>query len=855
MSWFRWFHRENDERQLRKEVEAHLAERVDDLREGGLSDAEARRQARREFGNAVLHLEDSRQVWHWRWLDDMRRDVRYSASTLARRPGFSAVAILTVALATGVSTALFSVIDAAILRPLPFPRPEEIVGASIETRREGFEDRPLHPSPSPSDMRRWRNAGVFSALAAWNSRGEGVLEGPVPERARVRDVSEEYFQLHGVVPRLGRDFTAADTIAGAPAVMILSHAYWQARLGADPDVVGRTIRYDGTPTQVVGVLPAGVHPDVTVWRPMRVDPARADNRGSSGTVFGRLRPGLHREDAERLLSSITPVGDARSPTGEAQRLGARVRLASVQDETVATYSTTVGILAAAVSLIVLIACVNLAGLLLARGATRHPELAIRVSLGAGRLRLIRQLLIESLVICLAGCAAGVLLAGLSLDGLLAILPMRLPASAVPSLSPGVLSAAVGLALTTGLVVGLVPAVRLSRVDLARPPASRSGLSLSRRAGQALIAGEVAMAVVLVLAAGLMIRSFSRLTSVDLGFDPDAVIAFNVLPLEREPSPQRRYYSELLDAIRALPGVGAAGAVDYFALSGTFAGTVASADGRTVAMSRRQILPGYLEAMGVRTRQGRFPVPADGGRVAVLNESAAKALFPNGALGQQFTMGGPFSVVGVVADFTHGGPSGRRSAEAYVPFDPAAVIGMTAGMTVVVRPARWTASLGDMLRQTAEGIGPRVLVDPVRPGREWFGDRVATPRHRTVLLGLLGALGLSLTLVGIFSVTAFAVARRTQEIGVRMAFGARPGAAVWHVVRDAIVPVGLGLAAGLAVAFFATRVIASFLFETTPTDPVTFVTGAVMLLAAALLAAWLPARRAARIDPVVALRAE
>jgi predicted permease len=365
-----------------------------------------------------------------------------------------------------------------------------------------------------------------------------------------------------------------------------------------------------------------------------------------------------------------------------------------------------------------------------------------------------------------------------------------------------------------------------------------------------------MAVVLVLGAGLTIRSFSRLTSVDLGFDPDALVAFNVLPLGSEPSLQRRYYPELLDAIRALPGIRAAGAVDYFALGDASVSTSAKANGRSVGVSRRQMLPGYLEAMGVPLQQGRFPVPADSGRVAVINESAATALFPNGALGQPFTIGSRmFNVVGVVADFIHGGPSGRRRAEAYVPFDPAAAVGLAPGLTIVVRPDRWTANLGDVLRRTAESIGPRVLVDPVRPGREWFGDRVATPRHRTLLLGLLGVLGLSLTLVGIFSVTAFAVARRTREIGVRIAFGARPGDVVWHMVRDAIMPVGLGVAAGLAVAFFATRVIASFLFETTPTDPVTFVAVAVMLLASALVAAWLPARRAARIDPVVALRAE
>jgi predicted permease len=370
-----------------------------------------------------------------------------------------------------------------------------------------------------------------------------------------------------------------------------------------------------------------------------------------------------------------------------------------------------------------------------------------------------------------------------------------------------------------------------------------------------MAAEVALAVVLVLGAGLMIRSFARLTSVDLGFDPDGVVAFRVVPVDADPTVHAQYYANLLQAIRALPPVEAAGAVDLFALHGNSMGVIASGEVKS-GVDLRQVLPGYLEAMGFRLRQGRFPTAADGDTAAVINESASRALFPNGPVGRLTIVSRTFDVVGVIADSLHGGPARRARPEAFVPWWGAHTSYLGNGMTIVVRPVgRWSADLAAVLRQTAESVGPRVLVDTARPGRAWFGDLVATPRHRMTLLGLLGASGLALALVGIFSTIAYAVARRTREVGIRMALGARPTQVVGRIVRDAGWPVLVGVAGGLGAAFYASRVVQSFLFETTPHDPVTFAVVAALMAITALAAAWLPARRAARVDPVAVLRVE
>jgi predicted permease len=442
--------------------------------------------------------------------------------------------------------------------------------------------------------------------------------------------------------------------------------------------------------------------------------------------------------------------------------------------------------------------------------------------------------------------------------------MRLEPGAAVSIDARVLIAAALTTTATGIAFGLVPAIRLSRAriggDLAHA-GRRMGATFRRRRGQWLVATEIALAVALLAAAGLMTRSFARLLSVDLGFDPGAVIAFNALPVGTDLDAVTQSYQDLLRAVRAVPGVAYAGAVDLFALGGASINMAITVNGRLEGAGVRQVLPGYFEAMGFRLRAGSFPGATgdDVASAAVVNESAARTLFGGDAVGGSMVVKQvPLTVVGVVADVHQSGPMRGPTPEVFVPFVPVpperrSIVDK--GLTIVVRPRPGATNLMPALRAAAASIGPRAIVDEPRRGDAWLSDLVATPRHQTTLVALLGVFGLALTLIGVFSTTAYAVERRTQEIGIRMALGADASSVVRTIVRDAGQPLVIGLAAGTVLAFYATRLVQSFLFQTTPHDPATFAVAAGVLALTAIAAAWWPARRAARIDPVAALRAE
>lgn len=798
-------------------------------------------------------------------MDGIRQDIRYGWRQLLGQRGASAIAVLTLALGIGASTAIFSVVDAALLRPLPYPHPEQLVNVQVEVTEP--DGQTMRPTTSMADLRRWQQAtNVFTDLAGSGPAFRGhILEGPKPERLRTMQVTEDYLPMYGVTPVLGRLFTRADVEYGAPSVVLLGYGFWQSHYGGRADVLGQTMRLDDAVATIVGVLPAWFDAATPLYQPLQMAPAMAARRGSGRpSIYGRLRPGVTVEQAAERLSAMTPP--EAGPNGTT--LPVRVVVRSQLDATVARYRTTVAIIAGAVALILLIACVNVAGLLLARGATRQAELAVRASLGAGRLRLVRQLLTESAVLAVVGGAVGLLLAWLSLGTIVANLPLRLPENSPVTLSVPVLAATVALLVPTVILFGLLPAWRLSRIHLGTALAHsgrQTGSGLSRRGSQLLIAAETALAVVLVMGAGLMIRSFVRISSVDLGFDPEGLVTMDVLPLEQDAQAQKTYYATLVDRLRTTSGVASVGLVDNFALGGGTSFTGVTGSGQQVFSSVFQMLPGYLETLRARLDDGRLPTPADyasGFRGVVVNESAARALFPDGpAVGRQVTLAfgdqAPWTVLGVIADLQHGGPLNTRGTgfpEVFFPLNPDSRE-LTWSMTVVVRPSGSIPDLADRLRRTAEGVGPPVLVEHIRSADELFGNLVVTPRRRTVLLGLLGGLGLVLALVGVFGMTAYAVARRTREIGVRMAFGARPAEVVRAVLRDSALPILIGTAAGLGGAALATRTIRTFLFETAPTDPLTFAAVAATLAATACFAALVPAWRAARIDPVVTLRTE
>jgi len=849
--------------EIREELNFHVEMRADEYAQNGLDPHAARQAALRRFGNVAVIQDRGYDIRGGGVIETMVQDAKYGVRQLAQRPSFSIVAILTLALGIGVSTALFSVIDAALLRPLPYPHPEELVTIDVkETSKSGESGQ---YAPSMADIRRWRALTTIIAHAGMG-RVSGfmplIVETGTAQRLTVAEASEDFLETYGIMPILGRGIQPDDTREGAPAAALLGHAFWQREFGGDRDVLGRSIRIQNKPATIVGVLPAGFYNDTAVWQAKQFSGAFLEMRGSGTPVIARLRPGVTLAQARSALDTVTPAGRVIGPA----QAPARVVMESMYDDETSQFGATIRTLSIAVTFILLIACVNVAALTLARGATRDVEMAIRTAIGAGRGRLIRQLLTESVLLAAAGALVGVLLAYGSLDSLVAVIPLSLPPNSPVTLNATVLGLSLALTAVTALIFGLVPALKLSRapstISSMLAVGGRSGAPLSRRAGQWLIAIEVTLALVLMAGSGLILRSFAKLVSVDLGFDTANVLTLEVEPLDQAPAARREYYTSLADALRRLPEVAAAGAIDRLALDGGATYWFPEADtGAHFEGPQRTVLPGYFEAMGVRPLAGRLPEDADRltGEAVVVNATASEKYFGGNALGHivriDFKPPRQFRIVGVVPNLRHGGPQSRVEPEMYILPNPNP--GDTSPVTLaMVMRLRDRASLSiDRLKQAAAAVSPRVLVGRIRPAAALLSHQVAEPRHRMLLLTLLGAFGLLLTLVGIFSMTAYAVARRTREIGVRVAFGARPAQVVGVVVRDSAWPVAFGLIAGLGGTYYTTRVIKSFLFQVEPHDPTTLVAVVAVLGCAACVAAWLPARRAATIDPVTALRAD
>jgi len=857
------FRRDATTDEIREELQFHVQMRTDEYTRHGMDARAARQAALRRFGNLAVIQDRGYDVRGGGVMETMLQDLKYGFRQLGQHRSFSIVAVLTLALGVGVSTALFSVIDAALLRPLPYPHPEELVTLNVDETTQGSQ--PSRYAPSIADIRTWRNLTTIISHAG-NGRVSGfvplIVETGAPQRLTVAEASEDFLDAYGVNPILGRGIQLDDTREGASAVALLGHAFWQREFGGDPHVLGRDIRIQNRVVTIVGVLPAGFFNDTAVWQARQVSSAWLDNRGSGTPAIARLRPGVTLAQAAAALDSVTPPSTMMGPTP----VPARVVIQSMYDDETEQFGPTIRTLSMAVGLILIIACVNVAGLMLARGATRDVELAIRASIGAGRGRLVRQLLTESLVLAIAGALIGVLLAYASLDSLVALIPLSLPANSPVAINGTVLAFALGLTVATALLFGLVPALKLSRapkmISTMLSVGGRSGAPLSKRAGQWLIGVEIALALVLMTGSGLILRSFAKLVSVDLGFDTANVVTLEVEPLDQTAAMRREYYVSLANELRRLPEVVSAGAIDQLALTGGGSYAFPTADtGANVEGPQRTVLPGYLEAMGVRALAGRLLENADlvSGEAVVVNVTVSERYFGSAPIGHTLRVGDKnpreWRIVGVVPNIRHSGPEGRVEPQMYVLPDPhvSGPFSMTLAMVMRLR-GRESVPL-DRLKQIAEAVGPRVLVGRARPAAAVLGEHVAKPRHRMLLLTLLGVFGLLLTLVGIFSMTAYAVARRTREIGVRLAFGARPAQVVGVMVRDAVWPVIFGLLAGVAGTYYATRIITSFLFQTAPHDPATLVAVVALLGAAACLAAWFPATRAASVDPVTALRAE
>jgi predicted permease len=864
--------REDIANDIDDEAAFHVQMRAEDLRRDGLSQADALAQATREFGDRLRHaaacaaidMGAERQTRFRRLVDDAAQDTRLGLRLLARSPGFTAAAVLTLALGIGANTAIYSLLDAVLLRPLPWPEPERLA-LIWETRPDGGTN-----SASGGAFLDWRaNQTRFSDIVLSSPVSYNLRDDRGTERLSGMEVSHEFLQVLGVPARLGRGFLPEEDRPGGPTnVVMLTEEFWQSRFGGDPGILGRTLVLDDVPRTVVGVLPreAWLFPDHSFFVPavLAPDSGRAARSGHWAAIFGRLAPGSTYESANEELRAIKKRLDPQYPTFK-RSWG--VFAQPVTEALGMVTRTPMLLLLGAVSLLLLIACANVANLVLARGRQREPELATRAALGAGSGRIVRQLITESLALAVVGGALGLGVAALLLRVLEQATADALPLAFHPALNPRVLVASVAITLVTGVLFGLVPAVRARRPALSAAINSggrRSTSSGQHRAQAVLVCAQVALTVVLLAATGLLLRSLANTARTDPGFDADRVLAFDVsLPRASYDNDARRvaFVSALLERLRATPGVEEAGSGmgipfsggatgEYFQRPGT-GGDEGQTLGRLDFVSA-----GFLDALGARVRAGRLlteaDVSGDGARVVVLNETAARRFFPGEqAVGQTMRITTQeWRVVGVIADVVDRRLDGARVPYAWVP--------MTFGMdrrSFAVRTRGNPLALVEDVRRQVASVDPGVAV---ANARALSAARTGSLTQRKVVLGLVGAFAgaaLLLASVGIYGVMAYIVATRRREIGIRLALGAVPGRVIRHVIADGLRPLAIGLVLGVAGALVAAKLLTSELYGVAATDPGVLATTVATLLATALLACWIPAWRATSVAPLTSLRSE
>jgi putative ABC transport system permease protein len=800
----------------------------------------------------------------------LTQDLRYGARMLWKNPGFTAVAVLALAIGVGANTAIFSVVHAVLLRPLPYRDAARIVELH-ETARGGLT------TISPPNALDWRaRSRTLARIGIYNDTTATLTGGAEPQRLDAALVDGDVFDVLGVPAMLGRTFTADDARPGAERVVVLGHGLWRSRFGGDPRIVGRPLTFDGTAFTVVGVMPAGfTFPGrIDLWFPLMLtaDDLTPNQRGAHYVnAIARLQPGATVEQANDELGAIE-----RSIAEQFEAVqGYGVFAAPILDSMVGGVRRPLLMLLGAVGFVLLIACVNVSNLLLARAATRRAEIAVRSALGAGRWRIVRQLLAESVLLSLAGGLAGVLLASWGVRALESVLPRDLPRAAGIQIDVPVLAFSLAVSVLTGLLFGLAPAVHASSADLAvsLKDARRDGAAVGPRRflRGALVAVEVALALVLLAGAGLTIRSFDRLSRVPTGFDPSNVLLAGVTaPDSRYPDPAAvaGFYRDLTEGIASLPGVEAAGAVMIPPLArGGFAGTF-NVIGRPDrdeedSMQVRAATPGYFPALRIPLRRGRPFTAADsetGAPVALVSEEAARRFWPGqDPLGQRIRIHvgvnknreRPREIVGVVGDVRTRTLDGSIPPVAYVPHAQYAAD----GMTIVVRSAGDAAAVLPMIRTRLRTLDREIALTNVRTGDQLVAASVAQPRFRMLLLGIFASVAVLLAAVGLYGVMAFSVSQRRAELGLRMALGAEPGDVLRLVLRQGLAPVGIGLAVGLGGAALLTRVMTGLLFQTDPLDPLTFGAVSLLLAAVAAVACYVPARRATTVDPLTALRYE
>lgn len=863
----------------------HVEMRTKELIARGMAPAAARAAAIARFGDIAAVNAECRDIGNSRdrdmrrteYLSELAQDARFAVRQLIAAPLFAAVAVATLGLGIGATTAIFTVVDAVVLRPLPFRRPNELT--LINTR---WHD--LDGSASAGDYTDWRaRSSSFASMAAIRFMGMTLSTADAPQRVNGAQVTASLFSTYGVAPQRGRVFTADEDQPGRDAVAVLSDGLWRRAFASDTSIVGRSIQVNGRPTTVIGVMPPSFDPTDSheeLWTPVAFTPDRiAEHDEHYLTVVARLKPGITIAAAQQEMTAISRRMSDQYPKTNATNTSHVVPLAGT---VIGAYRARLFVLLGAVGCVLLIACVNVANLLLARGAARGTELAIRAAIGAGRSRIVRQLLTESVVLALVAGVTGVALAWIGVRVLVHSAPPNIPRVATTHIDGWVLLFALGIAVLSSVLFGLVPAVKASRGNLETSlrEGGRRGVTGPRdRLRSLLVAGEVAMALTLLVAAGLLIRSAVYLNGVSPGFDPTGIVSARVSlrPSDSNQDTQEaeQTFLRIRDAVAAVPGAQAVALTSQAPMGPGASSNGIVPEGKEMSIKSaidarmRMVSPGYLGVMKIPLLSGRDIEATDirgGQRVMVVSAALAKALWPGqSAIGKRVACceGDPSdpkwkTIVGVATDVRSSGPTEDVYPEFYIPMTQVPDnawrwIGRT--MTVVARSANGDgASLAPGLRNAVKSVDPTLPVYSLFTMDQSIGRSLAEQRFHLVLLVTLAAVALLLAAAGIYGVISFVVALRTHEIGVRLALGATGPDVVRLLTRQGLRPVIFGAVVGVVMAAWAMRLLRGSIYGVQPTDPATFAAVVITLLAIATLAILLPASRATRIDPKAALNA-
>jgi predicted permease len=851
--------------ELAESIREHLEEKIEDLMEQGMSREEAMYRARREFGNVTLIEERSREVWQWPRLETLVQDLRFGLRMLFKRPGFTLIALITLALGIGANTAIFSVVNAMLLKPLPYHDPDRLVFFS-GTRPNGSGDL-----LSFQEYREFREQSrMLESLSASNTQSVNLTGIDQPDRLRGAFVSANFFEAFKIAPLIGRTFAKDEDSAGAERVVVVSQGVWQNRLNGDPNLEGKKLILNDQTHRVIGVVPASFkHPldsEVEIWLTAQYSPMYSPERTARYLeTLGYLKPATSLDKARTELAAIADRLALAYPAENAKR-GARLEF--LREIAVRDFRQALQMLFGAVVVILLIACQNVANLLLSRGAARQREFAVRVALGGGRWRLIRQLLTETTLLALIGGGMGLLVAGWGLRALLAIAPPGLPLSEV-KLDVMALAFTFSISVLSGILFGIAPAIQLAntRLQTRLKEGGRAGDEgpFWRRAQSVFVVAQIALSLTLLIGGGLLIRSFYKLMHVDLGFEPENVLTMEYrLPRTREA--QWDFHRQVVERINEVPGVKSAALIRRAPLSwnnGVPTAVVLLDREKPPAGSEPTVFfntatPGYFETIGIPLLRGRIFNEQDGGGnplVFLVNQTMAQRFWPNtDPIGKQVQLVGndiPGTIIGIVGDTKHNSLTEKRSAWMYSSY------GHMPGTfaTIVVRTTVEPIGISQAVREAVWKVDPDQPTWKIRTAEQMIDFHLSGGRFVMILMIVFGMLAMVLTAVGVYGVMSHAISHRIHEIGIRMVLGAQRRDVMLMVIARGMKHIVAGVTLGLLASLGLTRWMNTLLYEVRPTDPPTYVVIALFLTAVALLACYVPARRAAKSDPMNAIKHE